>query len=249
MCLPKISEFTKKCFFPSLLKGLSGTKDKDFPEDNTEDNNEKNTVHNTEDKNDYNIKKKTDYITKENNEENTDNNTEDNTEHNKKDFKKANTGNNIYNNAEDYIDDNNKDNTEIKTEDSTKQQPPKKRERFYKEENLPQSPIALDDETVSGTKAEKISIVPVDLSETLAATDIDSMIDRIDSADNILMCTVCGKQSKGTKAKTVLRQHIETHIEGVSHPCNQCDTVTRTSNALNVHVYRNHRKFYFRNRK
>ena len=119
--------------------------------------------------------------------------------------------------------------------------------RFYKEESLLQPPIALDKETVSATKTEKL--VPVDFSKILAAADIDSMIERIDVADNILKCTVCGKESKGMKAKTILRQHIETHIEGLSHPCNQCDTVTRTSNALNVHVYRNHRKFYFRNRK
>ena len=71
---------------------------------------------------------------------------------------------------------------------------------------------------------------------------LDSIIERVDGTDNMLKCTVCGKETKGVYAKTILRQHIETHIEGLSYPCNQCDIVSKTNNALKVHVFRNHRK-------
>ena len=38
-------------------------------------------------------------------------------------------------------------------------------------------------------------------------------------------CKVCGKNSTGKSARTILRQHIETHLEGVSYSCPHC---TRT---------------------
>ena len=107
-----------------------------------------------------------------------------------------------------------------------------------------QTPINLGNET---DRAEDHSIVLVDASKTLVAADtsmedmkskVDSMIERVVGTDNMLRCTVCGKGTKGMKARTILRQHIETHIEGLSYPCNQCDIVSRTSNALKVHVFR-----------
>ena len=98
----------------------------------------------------------------------------------------------------------------------------------------------MDNETNTASKAEHLSIVPVEFSKSHAASYIDSMIERIDGADNILKCTVCGKELKGMKAKTILMQHKETHITRLSYPCDQCDTVCRTSNALNVHVFRKH---------
>merc|ERR1712150_182445 len=54
-------------------------------------------------------------------------------------------------------------------------------------------------------------------------------------------CKVCGKASRGRSAKTILRQHIETHLEGLAYPCQHCDRTLRTRNALRAHRSANHR--------
>ena len=70
------------------------------------------------------------------------------------------------------------------------------------------------------------------------------MMERADDGENNWKCTVCGKAMKGRDSlvKLHMRSHIETHIEGLSYPCNECGKVSKSSNALNVHVSRNHRK-------
>ena len=146
-----------------------------------------------------------------------------------------------------------KDNIEDVAEvylDKTQQQEPRKNGRFFKQENILQPPSKLDNETYAADRAEYHSIVPVDVPVLSSFADnsmedmkskLDSMIERVDGRDDILKCTVCGKGTMGKNAKTILRQHIETHIEGLSYPCNQCDTVSKTSNNLKVHVFRTHR--------
>ena len=50
-------------------------------------------------------------------------------------------------------------------------------------------------------------------------------------------CTICGKQA----INSALKNHIEAnHLEGISIPCNFCETICSTRNALKLHVTRNH---------
>ena len=70
-------------------------------------------------------------------------------------------------------------------------------------------------------------------------TKIDSLLERTNEGDFRWKCTVCGKK---TKHRTDIRRHIETHIDGVSHTCNQCGKVSRSSNALVMHISTYHRK-------
>ena len=51
-------------------------------------------------------------------------------------------------------------------------------------------------------------------------------------------CIVCGKTST---YKQTFERHIETHIEGISYPCNQCGAIKRSSSALSMHVSRYHK--------
>ena len=54
------------------------------------------------------------------------------------------------------------------------------------------------------------------------------------------ICKVCGKEGHPTDIK----RHIEAnHLEGVSIPCNQCDKIFRSRNALRCHVSRNHEQY------
>lgn len=51
-------------------------------------------------------------------------------------------------------------------------------------------------------------------------------------------CKVCGKVAK---FKSKLKQHVETHIEGFSHPCGLCGKSYRSRNVLGMHMSRDHK--------
>ena len=70
---------------------------------------------------------------------------------------------------------------------------------------------------------------------------ISSMMESINDGEYRWKCTVCGKLGK--KRQTTSR-HVESHLEGVSHPCNLCDKVSRSSNALRVHIQSYHLNYY-----
>ena len=85
------------------------------------------------------------------------------------------------------------------------------------------------------------SVVPIFADKTsdpeeLKAT-LDSMIENIVGGEKAWKCKVCGKE---TKDRRDMRRHGETHIEGVSYPCSLCETVTRSSNSLHVHMSKFH---------
>lgn len=51
-------------------------------------------------------------------------------------------------------------------------------------------------------------------------------------------CKVCGKVAK---FKSKLKQHVETHIDGFSHPCSLCGKSYRSRNVLGMHMSRDHK--------
>ena len=55
-------------------------------------------------------------------------------------------------------------------------------------------------------------------------------------------CTICGKidQTKRTSGKSLMRCHIETHLEGLSYQCPMCDRTFRSVNAMRTHKSRFH---------
>ena len=56
-------------------------------------------------------------------------------------------------------------------------------------------------------------------------------------ADGNMRCTICGKEGVGAKrnVRWNLEQHIETHIEGLSYPCQLCGKTFRSRHSLNTH--------------
>ena len=84
------------------------------------------------------------------------------------------------------------------------------------------------------------ALMTVDPSVEDLQVKIDSLLER--DMDGEYRCTVCGKTNKGSDAKKNMKQHIETHFEGVSHPCNQCEKVTRSRHSLRMHIHRQHGK-------
>ena len=65
----------------------------------------------------------------------------------------------------------------------------------------------------------------------------------ITNEDGSLTCKICNKTRGGSKndARTVMRRHMQTHIEGVSYPCSFCDKTFRSKNSFN-----NHKSVYHR---
>ena len=94
------------------------------------------------------------------------------------------------------------------------------------------------------TTVENNTSVAVDNDKLLVTADIsvehlriklDSLMEKVDDAENIWKCTVCGKATKKENARKNLRTHIETHMEGLLYPCNKCDIVSRTSATSRKH--------------
>ena len=103
------------------------------------------------------------------------------------------------------------------------------------------------DATPKNNPVENI-VVPVHTQEEIVhfksnledlKAKIDSMMERDVAGEKAWKCKMCGRE---TKHRTDMTRHVETHIEGVSYPCNQCDVVKRSSNSLHAHVSRAHRK-------
>ena len=72
---------------------------------------------------------------------------------------------------------------------------------------------------------------------------INTMIVRSENNGNLnvkpFVCKVCGKEGPST----TIRHHIEAkHITGVSHSCELCGKAAKTTNSLNSHMSRSHRK-------
>ena len=80
------------------------------------------------------------------------------------------------------------------------------------------------------------SMVAADDDKIRFAADLrvklDSLMERAADGEHVWKCTVCGKSTKGNNARSHMRGHIEIHMEGLSYPCNQCDKICRSSNAL-----------------
>ena len=52
-------------------------------------------------------------------------------------------------------------------------------------------------------------------------------------------CKLCGKEAKRS---IDMKRHIETHLEGLSYPCQVCGKTFRSRNSLNTHRVNSHRK-------
>ena len=136
-------------------------------------------------------------------------------------------------------------------EDPTKEQSLKQPQiqPILKQEYNFQPNTTKDSESFRTTRVENDLIVPIDVGKIHVAADtstedlrikLDSMMESTNNGASSWRCTVCGKTTKDSKRN--MRTHIETHIEGLSYPCGQCDNVSRSSNGLNLHVSRHHRK-------
>ena len=67
--------------------------------------------------------------------------------------------------------------------------------------------------------------------------NINTMLQKV---NDLWTCIVCGKTDKNNRSDNV-RKHIETHIEGLAHPCGHCGKTFRSRNSLQLHISRYHK--------
>ena len=73
-------------------------------------------------------------------------------------------------------------------------------------------------------------LVPLDTNKEDFKDQMESMMVKAEDGEIKFICTVCQKTTTGKNwgtAKDNMRHHIETHMEGLSYPCNQCGKVSR----------------------
>ena len=102
---------------------------------------------------------------------------------------------------------------------------PEQEEFYYKPQMSEES-----DTNIINTFEEYLT-VPVDAVNSMSPLDtnkedhkvkLDSMM--VKAKNGEYTCKVCGK---AFKKPAHMREHVETHIEGLSYPCNQCGKVSR----------------------
>jgi len=87
------------------------------------------------------------------------------------------------------------------------------------------------EEHVNNTKKEMIT--KFDFSTATNIEEIDQKIEELtDRVNGVWTCKACGKTSKRRRD---LGWHIETHLDGLSFPCNDCDKTFRSRSALDNH--------------
>ena len=93
--------------------------------------------------------------------------------------------------------------------------------------------IATVDKIVASVSSEDVSEVRRTVQQYIETDD-----------DGKSRCSICGKEAVGKTlavSKSNLENHIETHLEGLSFPCQLCGKTFRSRNSVNVHRTRNHK--------
>ena len=131
----------------------------------------------------------------------------------------------------------------------------KEQENSYEtlEEFLPPTPSqsGVDKREYSNSQVKRSRLVKTE-AETRAIVNIDvdtaSNIDEIEAriSENVLKnydgtfsCKLCGKS--GVKQRINMKNHVETHLEGLAFPCQNCGNTFRSRNSLNKHISTFHR--------
>ena len=99
--------------------------------------------------------------------------------------------------------------------------------------NIDEYPNVIDD--------TQNMLVPVDTNNKDHKAQLSLMMEKAEDGDVKWKCNVCAKTTKG-KDWGIARCHIETHIDGLLYPCNQCGKISRSINGLNNHINKNLRK-------
>ena len=105
------------------------------------------------------------------------------------------------------------------------------------ENETSEKPIETENNKLTLPKASVWPEIGLELDETIKAMmeTSENMIKVGKQQKRAKICKICGKEGYATDIK----RHIEAkHVEGVSLPCNLCDKILRSRNALLCHISR-----------
>ena len=106
----------------------------------------------------------------------------------------------------------------------------------YVQSNLPMKQEKRYTKEVAMIDKVMVPLTSEDVSEI--ENTVNQYIEKCDDGKH--KCTLCGKVEKSGHLRH-LKNHIETHLEGLSFPCQLCGKTFRSRNAYNAHKTRNHK--------
>ena len=91
------------------------------------------------------------------------------------------------------------------------------------------------------TEEKTTAIVNIDGDAASNIREIEAKIAEyiLRNDDGTYGCKLCGKA--GVKKTTNMKNHVETHLEGLSFPCQQCGKTFRSRHILKNHKFRHHK--------
>ena len=87
-------------------------------------------------------------------------------------------------------------------------------------------------QTKDHTKLDVGSLTPDEIKE--------KMKELYEKTDSGWRCLVCDHTNMNPRSSNI-RQHVETHMDGLSYTCNLCDKKFRSQNILSCHKYSFHK--------
>ena len=122
--------------------------------------------------------------------------------------------------------------------------------QFYESEqsNIKQeegniAPVFDKEQLSEASENDFVNNLEHNVIEVSTNDELDAQIEQgINRTGGLCECNTCGKLSK---RKDVIKKHVETHIEGISHSCQICNKTFATRNSLQVHIIRNHSQQIF----
>ena len=84
-------------------------------------------------------------------------------------------------------------------------------------------------------------VAKIDSGNVTSVDDVEEKLNELleTNADGTFGCKHCGKS--GAKKSRNMKNHIETHLEGLSFPCNLCGKTFRSRNSIGCHMSIFHR--------
>ena len=93
------------------------------------------------------------------------------------------------------------------------------------------------------TISRDLTIVEDKITIPMSTEDIAEVNKKINESfekvsSGVYKCLICGKISKQS---VEIKRHVETHLEGLSYPCQHCGKTFRSAHVLRSHASQKHR--------
>ena len=96
-----------------------------------------------------------------------------------------------------------------------------------------------DHEKLITTKLKKKIVINSEEVENIEELDAKIIEHMEKTVDGKWMCNICEKKMRH---KVHVKEHVETHIEGLTFPCQQCSSVASSRHSLRSHIRRHNAK-------